>query len=84
MAFVNVDWKVVVGTIDGKALALTLDTDELIVIAGERLAQGPSEDEYQFYAIDSCPTPERLYSGRYSQRISAHMRYLGLQRDRPD
>ncbi len=63
MAFVNVDWKVVVGTIDGKALALTLDTDELISITGERLTQGSSEDEYQFCAIDSCPTPEGLYSG---------------------
>ncbi len=63
MAFVNGDWNVVVGTNSGKARALTLDTDELISIAGERLAQGSSEDEYQFYAIDSCRTPEGLYSG---------------------
>ncbi len=63
VAFVNRDWDVVVGANSGKALALTLDTDELIFIAGERLAQGPSEDEYQFYEIDSCPTPEGLYSG---------------------
>ena len=63
VAFVNGDWNVVVGANSGKALALTLDTDELIFITGERLAQGPSRDEYQFYAIDSCRTPEGLYSG---------------------
>ena len=60
VAFVNEDRHVVVGTADGKVLVLTLDTDELISIAGERLTRGLSDDECQLYGIDPCISLEEL------------------------
>ena len=63
VAFVDEDRHVVVGTADGKVLVLTLDTDELVSIASERLTRGLSDDECQLYGIDPCPTLEEIKTG---------------------